>query len=173
MRRELDEIEMELKGASMKVGDWVRTYYTRKEGVITGPCPRHEGNWLVDVGDETCDVKCAAECNLTPVEPERVRWCRYYGRCVLMTGDWCEGLGENTCGAYATLAPSSGLLQRMGMATWEEEREWFVMAMPRSENAGWMLGTLMTKDQAEKALSSWCLRPDCDYRILRWQDGLR
>jgi hypothetical protein len=58
-----------------------------------------------------------------------------------------------------------------------EERDWFVMAMPKrkngtpSGNAGWMLGTMMTKAQAEKALATWRFRDDCEYRILRWQDG--
>ncbi len=118
--RELDEIEMELGGKGMKVGDRVRTYYTRKEGVITGPCPRHKGNWLVDVGDETCDVKCAAECNLIPVEPEReARECSHVEKCG-RPHEWVSVGGKAYCDPMNGTCTLHSYASRLSLITYPE-----------------------------------------------------
>ena len=108
----LDEIEMEM-GGKLRVGQKVRTYYTQKVGVIVGKCPHHGENWHVEVDDAPCEIRCAAECNLTPLpEPERVNCHRQEGPCgVGQCGDWCWH--------WRTL-PSPGLLQRLSLITYPE-----------------------------------------------------
>jgi hypothetical protein len=139
MKRELDEIEMGKERTlsnwihALRAGDRVRTIDGKVGNITcvmraTDEATRRAWFDVYDV-DGTGGSYFGWQLEPIPVEPERVkaRWCRYYGRCVLMTGDWCEGLGENTCGAYVTLPPSPGLLQRMGMATWESDDDWFVV----------------------------------------------
>ncbi|MFA5377822.1 MAG: hypothetical protein WC455_18875 [Dehalococcoidia bacterium] len=218
----LDEIEMEMGGKSMKVGDRVKTI-DGKEGCVYRL--ESDGRLWVDVGGtwagdylrwqltplpeseiekyrklnawDDCtqrqhwncvDICSGCACYRKPdhsyasrlsliTYPEPLFICSKAGECKedcthngkhkwqgRDTFDGCEGNGCDERDIEATCIP---------YVPEDEAREWFVMAMPRSENAGWMLGTLMTKDQAEKALAGWCLRPDCDYRILRWSDGLK
>ena len=156
------------KERTLKVGDRVRTYYTRKEGVIVGPCPRHSGNWHVDVGDGTCNVKCAAECNLTPVEPERVKW--YYRMscatrsCAANDEGMCNVSinGLATCSKHQWPKPSPGLLQRMGMATWPSEaRDWFCISQ------FWPSAHSMTETEAKEMCRGESLR------AFRWSDGVQ
>ena len=173
MNRDLDEIEAELgKERTLKVGDRVRTYYTRKEGVIVGPCPRHSGNWHVDVGDGTCNVKCAAECNLTPVEPERVKW--YYRMscatrsCAANDEGMCNVSinGLATCSKHQWPKPSPGLLQRMGMCVWGA-KDWYVVGKARNDGHPIISSRFMTEDEATSLALGW------QGIALRWSQGVQ
>ena len=119
VKRDLDEIEMELKGAESmeyKCGFWPSTFGA---GVLCGRvilCPM--------IPRSTCPHR-----GPIPVEPERVRTAVQAYLCTNRECGWNEG---GVCGSIwwrnngcdlrvLPQVPSPGLLQRMGMVMWEEE----------------------------------------------------
>ena len=130
------------KERTMKIGDDVKTNEGKVGRILVDEWHDDIRVFTVDVGKGGCRVYLGWQ--LFPVEPERVWWCP---DCEMDSPfqAWhvCEHY-RNGMWMQHKPTPSPGLLQRMGMATWADKREWFVMAMPRSEDAGWMLGTLMT-----------------------------
>lgn len=109
-------------------------------------------------GQSEWQVKCI------PVEPERVKedafpqWhppCGFQGLCH-------NGWGSKWCAEcpWFDKAPSPGLLQRMGMATWPEE-QWIVTSL----DFGWYT-------TEEKAMEYVRQNPN-KRRAFRWQDGVQ
>lgn len=161
MKRELDEIEAEMGKESMeyKCGFWPSTFGA---GVLCGRvilCPM--------IPRSTCPHR-----GPIPVEPERVKedafpqWhppCGFQGLCH-------NGWGSKWCAEcpWFDKAPSPGLLQRMGMATWEEEeKDWFVV----SKNVG--IGTatqlLVRRQDAQEVVTIGT----SERRMFRWSDGVQ
>lgn len=150
MKRELDEIEMELKGAESmeyKCGFWPSTFGA---GVLCGRvilCPM--------IPRSTCPHR-----GPIPVEPERVPTCRNpKGLCIHNTCEGCD---------YWQYGLSPGLLQRMGMCVWEtDERDWFVV----SKNVG--IGTatqlLVRRQDAQEVVTIGT----SERRMFRWSDGVQ
>ena len=116
MKRDLDEIEMEMgKERTMK-------YVCDHVGVCehTGCSHRCGHEDKGNCASHTDFYKCRVGSKCIPVEPERVWYCAEPGilcglpPCPENCGCYCPGLREGV-----KVAPSSGLLQRMGMATWD------------------------------------------------------
>jgi len=161
---ELDEIEMELGKESMK---YVCSHAKEcNKDYCTAFREHDKGAWCHPV--YCTEVNARVSC--IPVEPERV-WCanpqRYcpdaasargtlnHGRCTP-----CKWLREGD-------APSSGLLQRMGMATWVLDNNWYVVGKARNGGYPIISSRFMREDEARSLALGW------QGVALRWQDGLR
>ena len=155
MNRDLDEIEAEMGKESMeyKCGFWPSTFGA---GVLCGRvilCPM--------IPRSTCPHR-----GPIPVEPERVKedafpqWhppCGFQGLCH-------NGWGSKWCAEcpWFDKAPSPGLLQRMGMATWPSEaRDWFCISQ------FWPSAHSMTETEAKEMCRGESLR------AFRWSDGVQ
>jgi hypothetical protein len=163
MRRELDEIEMEMgKERTMQRGDEVRDIWGNR-GVIETV---HDGEFSIPwyVVNGLCYFGWQLTCTgaqQKPVEPERVT-CADCGQVFQLDGcHWCPAL-----------APSPGLLQRMGMATWEEDNHWFVML--RGSRGLDLAAQRMTRKEAMEWANWNNVDPDrkASFQVFHW-DGLR
>ena len=158
MKRELDEIELELKGVESmeyKCGFWPSTFGA---GVLCGRvilCPM--------IPRSTCPHR-----GPIPVEPERVKW--YYRMscatrsCAANDEGMCNVSinGLATCSKHQWPKPSPGLLQRMGMATWPSEaRDWFCISQ------FWPSAHSMTETEAKEMCRGESLR------AFRWSQGVQ
>jgi hypothetical protein len=161
------------KERALKIGDKVRTS-DGLEGVVVERSAMTPWQWWVLIGH--CTARYNAD-TLIPVEPERVVevhpagsrcanvLCDYYlqGTCSLV---WSNGDCNRRVGGA-----SPGLLQRMGMATWEEEDDWFVVRY--EPDNGHRMGVVTdlgprSKDDA----ASWLLNLPTR-RLFRWSDGVQ
>jgi hypothetical protein len=130
VKRELDEIEAELKGVSVKY----RCDHADRCDRHLGKCIAREPH-LLHPECATRPEKCPTtewQVKCIPVEPERVKedafpqWhppCGFQGLCH-------NGWGSKWCAEcpWFDKAPSPGLLQRMGMCVWPEE-QWIVTSL--------------------------------------------
>jgi hypothetical protein len=125
------------KERTLKIGDKVKV--DGKTVEVSQKCIAFEGRWHVKYGVDLTPC-CVAELQCIPVEPERVKW--YYRMscatrsCAANDEGMCNVSinGLATCSKHQWPKPSPGLLQRMGMATWEEEeKDWFVVGKARND----------------------------------------
>ncbi len=107
---------------SLRVGQRVRTYYTRETGVIVGVCPHDSGNWHVEVdGSMSCQIRCAAACNLTPLpEPEReARECSHVEKCG-RPHEWVSVGGKAYCDPMNGTCTLHSYASRLSLITYPE-----------------------------------------------------
>ncbi len=156
MRRDLDEIEMEMgKERTMK-----GCTYTGNR------CYKHPRYYASDCVDCPYFKECI------PVEPERVqgRWyCANPEGCY--STDGIPDVHPATCagGCEWLRRRSPGLLQRMGMATWPSEaKEWFVIYQ---DGEGFHQCNFIDGDRT--GLSQGEALELARRQSNRWQDGLR
>ncbi|MFA5377826.1 MAG: hypothetical protein WC455_18895 [Dehalococcoidia bacterium] len=167
MTRDLDEIEMEMgKERTMKVGDRVRTI-DGKMGEIKCSNYPIASLWIPAEKRWREYLEWQLEC--IPVEPERVKGRCVYSYCSHKSDgpNWCAGCEYWVSGSF----PSPGLLQRMGMATWDDAG-WFVVLYEPTRKGAKMLVTTDLGLKTEQEARSW-VREGPNRRAFRWQDGLR
>jgi hypothetical protein len=180
-----DEIEMEM-GGKLRVGQKVRTYYTQKVGVIVGKCPHHGENWHVEVDGAPCEIRCAAECNLTPLpdpDPwlERVKLITYLELYICSKAGECKKLNCSHKVAHAHMVGCSVVGCRdvvtpqlfkpdahcIPYVPEDEAREWFIVSGPKPVV---LYDSNLTKGKADYIVQHW---KGAEYRAFRWSDGLK
>jgi hypothetical protein len=164
MNRDLDEIEMELKGAEMD---------------FPVKCSRPEGKCSYEPTIKWCGT-CAWR---IPVERERV-WgiCTAGVPCTSINGRPRPNREDCRIGCHHWQLSDPSWAQRAGMPERAEVRGWIVVcngthelgvaykdAMPGRDHRQWM-----TEDEARAKVSEWDgLYKGVPYRAFKWSDGVQ